>query len=111
MKNERHNCGGILKEKRVAVTRNIGGFNYTFIVEGKQCNKCLEEIISRDTLHALEVSPSEVIFSHSKSKGIYTVDIDNLDIPVIGLPSAGTVIDNTIYSSSVSTGEVIYATP
>ena len=106
MKNERHNCGGILKKKRVAVTKNIGGFNYTFIVEGKQCNKCLEEVVSRDTLHTLEVSPSEIIFSHSKSKGIYT-----LDIPVISLPSAGTVIDNTIYSSSVSTGEVVRATP
>lgn len=108
MKNERHNCGGILKKKRVAVTRNTGGLNYTFIVEGKQCNKCLGEVISRDTLHALEVSPSEVIFSHSRSKGVYTLGID---IPVIGIPSAGTVIDNTIYSSSVSTGEVAHATP
>ncbi len=107
MRNERHNCGGILRNKQVAITKNIGGLFYTFTVEGKQCTSCSEEVISRDTLRKLEVLPVRARITYSKKRGA----IFTLDTPIIGLLDAGTATDSISRNPTVDTGRVAYAHP
>ncbi len=104
MRNERHNCGGILRNKQVAVTKNIGGFFYTFTVEGKQCTSCSEEVISRNTLRQLEKLPvkSEVV-NRRKMGTLFT-----LDIPIIHTSTAVSLPDSIRTNPAKDTGIVAY---
>ena len=104
MKNERHNCGGILRNKQVTVTKNIGKFFYTFTVEGKQCTKCKEEVISRDTLRELESLPVKPDCVHRRKAGtLFTVDT-----PSIHGTTAGSILASTRPIPTKDTGQLAH---
>ncbi len=107
MGNERHNCGGILKNKQVTVTKKIGGLFYTFTVEGKQCTSCSEEVISRGTLRDLEMLPMKARLTRNAWWG----DIITLAVPIIGLPTVETVTDSTFTTPIVATSQVANVYP
>ena len=104
MRNERHNCGGILRNKQVTVTKNMGGLFYTFTVEGKQCTSCSEEVISRNTLRELEVLPVKPERVNRRKMGtLYT-----LDIPFIHASTMGSLPASVRPSPVEDTGLVAY---
>ena len=100
MRNERHNCGGILRNKQVTVTKNIGGLFYTFTVEGKQCTSCSEEVISRNTLRELEALPVKPERVNRRKMGT----LFTLDVPIIHASTIGSIPDNIRTSPVWNTG-------
>ncbi len=99
MRNERHNCGGILRKKQVAITKNFGGLLFTFTVEGKQCNSCSEEVISRNTLRELEVLPVKIEHVNRRKMGT----LSTLAIPIINVSTTGSLPDGIRVSPTEDT--------
>ena len=104
MRNERHNCGGILRKQTVTVTKNVDGLDYVFTVEGKQCISCSEEVISRNTLRGLETLPVEATRVDRRRMGT----LFTLDVPIICASTAESVPDSVTVSPAENTGLVAY---
>jgi hypothetical protein len=48
-----HRCGGTLTRQSVKINKKVGFFFQSFTVDGLKCDRCGDEIISRDS--ALEI--------------------------------------------------------
>jgi hypothetical protein len=52
----KHRCGGELQPSKVEIKKKIGSLYYKFTVDGYQCDRCGEEIITGDTASKIDQS-------------------------------------------------------
>ena len=50
----KHRCGGELQPSKVEIKKKIGSLYYKFTVDGYQCDRCGEEIITGDTASKID---------------------------------------------------------